>query len=842
MIVRTVAGARRRRSAPRFVVLLFAVVALLAGGGAGALAAPAEAPTVDLTQPTTTSVVESTVYLTATMSVDSADYTVGFAITAGPHKDTPLGSARNGAVFTTSYTGTTVGTDTIKAYVYSTGPHIHGTRADVLARVSSNAVDHTWVQPTITLSPNGSTAPTGTAHTVQASVTDDLGGSVRFTVISGPNAEQGAFVDGPPYTWTYTSNDEPGQDVITGGYFPPGWEGPATTDRVTHTWEQPTITLTPDGTTDAIRTQHTVTAEMTGPYDAVQFTVVDGPNRGSTSVDDSSPYQATYTSEKAGVDTIEATMLNVDGAPVGTPVRVTHTWVLPVYDVGLGPDATVSCVNTPFDLTVTAGRGEGAAGGLAVRVLGRLPGQPDRTEIVTTGEDGRATVPITRGAAGTETLTPDVPDAVVQGDPITHVWRNCGGLRVELQPAGTSGVVGSPFTATVTVRDADGVVANAEVTFQATMKGGENRRAVVRTDDAGIASSTYTRRLAGSDEITATVLSGDRRGVASIAHRWRAEPGLGVTLNPAGTTGLTGSPFTATVLVTNGTRPVPAAQVRFRATMTGQRDVLRTARTDRDGQASFPYTRPAAGTDRVTADVRTGSRRGQAAIAHVWSSVPRLGLALDPAGAASRVGAGFVATATFTDRGRPVAGTAVAFRSTMPGQRDITGSGVTDRAGRAAFRYSRSAIGPDTVTATASVGGRDATATIAHLWRNLKQVAPTVTGQLTLDRPATLPGGSAMASGGGCPPRSDVTLRMAGAVVGAVAAGPEGGYVTALRVPRLGVGRYTVRALCGGTTTQTTLDLVVTTSASGTAGAAAATVGAVLVFFALLGGQFLRPR
>lgn len=105
---------------------------------------------------------------------------------------------------------------------------------------------------------------------------------------------------------------------------------------------------------------------------------------------------------------------------------------------------------------------------------------------------------------------------------------------------------------------------------------------------------------------------------------------------------------------------------------------------------------------------------------------------------------------------------------------------------------------------------------------------------LQLERPSALPGGEARIRGTGCPPGSDVALRIEGRRVGSARADAGGRFDTDIDLQGFGVGRHSVVSECGGATFETRIDLVVTTSTGATAAAEAATAGAVLCFFVLL--------
>lgn len=87
---------------------------------------------------------------------------------------------------------------------------------------------------TIVLEPGSATNPPGTSHTVTARVTQvgspAEGVSVEIGVAEGPNALSperldtigyGCTDENGEFSWTYTSNGEPGSDIIASRVYPP---------------------------------------------------------------------------------------------------------------------------------------------------------------------------------------------------------------------------------------------------------------------------------------------------------------------------------------------------------------------------------------------------------------------------------------------------------------------------------------------------------------------------------------------------------------------------------------------------------------------------------------------
>lgn len=823
-----------RSSRLRLSILLFAVLAVF-----GVLAAVSAGPAVAQVTPGV-----------PTESVGPAESTAPAETTAPAEPTAPVGDPTAPAESTPppEPTGSIAPTEP-SAPTDSAGPTETATPTDPAT-------------PTETATPTESATPTEPAGTVltltQSSTRSAVGEMVTLTVtmahlldanapviyiLDGPEAGTHLDMEGGPRQYVSRYRGwAAGVNHFVAGY--PG-DGPPlpSSNVVEHTWEDLAVTLSPDGESSLVGTTHQLTATIPGDPRGITFTVTDGPNKGREGFARAPGNTWTYSSSAAGTDTIVASVVEGEGSIESEPV--TQTWTNPVgVDVALAPRDASTCVGSPFDVTVTTTSDGYPVMDVPVDVRASGEALPLITQSVRTDSSGSATASITRDTAGTETVSASVGGRmqITGATPVTHTWIDCGGLGISLTPAGTTSLVGSPFTVTAVVDYGDGPLANTPVDFRASLPGGQVQTWTVRTDELGHASFTYTRQRPGTEEIMGLVSAFDLRGEATVSHRWVAEPGLAVSLAPPGTTSVTGSPFTATVLASSGRRPLEGAVVRFRSSRPGEHDITSAARTNASGLASLRYSRPTAGTDVVTAEVTAGRRRGQASVTHFWVAAANLGLRVDPAGTANRVGETFTATTAFTDGGRPVADADVTFRVSAPGEPDIIAVRKTRGDGRATFSYSRATIGTDTVSAEASVGSRTATASIAHLWRTDLVVPPVAGTRLLLDRPSTLPGGKVVATGGGCAPGSGVTLVVAGRNVATVTSGAEGSYTAPLNVPDLDLGRYTLTANCSDSAARTMLDLVAVTSSSGAAVPGAATAAAVLAFFALLGGFFLRFR
>jgi hypothetical protein len=125
-----------------------------------------------------------------------------------------------------------------------------------------------FISSNITLAPATDTNPTGTTHTVTATVTENgqpaQGKIVTFTVTAGPHlgTTGAATTDATGQaSFTYTGVNA-GTDTIKASYIGPSGQ-PQESNAVTKIWEfvgAATLTLSPKTDTNPVRTQHCVTA------------------------------------------------------------------------------------------------------------------------------------------------------------------------------------------------------------------------------------------------------------------------------------------------------------------------------------------------------------------------------------------------------------------------------------------------------------------------------------------------------------------------------------------------------------------------------------------------------
>ena len=107
---------------------------------------------------------------------------------------------------------------------------------------------------------------------------------------------------------------------------------------------------------------------------------------------------------------------------------------------------------------------------------------------------------------------------------------------------------------------------------------------------------------------------------------------------------------------------------------------------------------------------------------------------------------------------------------------------------------------------------------------------PLAVGELAADVLSTLPGGTVVVTGDGCPSGAEVTASIDGVVVGSALAGADGRFEVEVVTPSI-PGQFEVQIACGEVVRTVPIAVVLTTS---TAGVGSSMVGTVMAFFLLL--------
>jgi hypothetical protein len=608
----------------------------------------------------------------------------------------------DGFPFTASYTGIRPGQDVITA-VWTDGD-----------LTLERTITHTWTAPRIEIEVSPAVADLGETVVVTVRLPDGAaGGRLELRVAAGPHAQPLAVLREGSLLRAEYAGLVPGTDIIEASLRGLAIE-PAPTATASVTWRTPSVLVTQTTAESVVDTEHTITVEVTGTTVGSIAVLVDGANAGAdVEVADGPGRTSTvrYTGSTAGTDRITATVTvgrqSYASAPLG------HSWIEPMVTVT--QDTAQSEPGQPVNLSATVVP-SGLPGAVIFTVVGA---GPDLTFRDDDAGDGW-THTYTRDRDGTDTVTAAFVPAgggVFTSAPIEHEWTpDPPEAVIVLSPAGATSCTGSPFTATATVTDAGTPVAGVPVRLSADSPlPGESPSGTTGAD--GRTSLSYSRADPGVDTLVATAQLPSGELLSSpLTHAWE-DCGLVVTVGPAGTSSTAGTNVTATVRVLDGGGTlVGEARVEARVSMSDQPDVTAVLVTDRNGLASWTWTRPSTGTDRIDVAATAGDRSGRATTEHFWTEPSDLQLRLGPPGTSGAVDSPFTTTALVTDRGVPVPDAEVRFRASLPGADDVVQVVRAGADGQASATYTRAIAGLETIEAEVLVGGQRATDSMVHLW------------------------------------------------------------------------------------------------------------------------------
>jgi hypothetical protein len=507
------------------------VAALLVAGGrngaqplAGAEVGDIKASvTVGLSPPNSIGLVGSSHTVTATVVQDgepAANRTVTFEVTgAHPQQGSATTNAAGQATFT--YTGTTAGTDTIRAtYVDTFG-----------GSTTSAPVQQEFREATIDLAPATSTGRTGTNHTVTATVSEGgtpvPGRRVDFAVTAGPHAGTSGFATtnaNSVATFTYAGTAG-GTDTIRASFTDS--VGRPHSDTARRTWIAFGLALAPATSTGLIGTNHTVTATLTEngqPAAAgrdVVFTITGAnPQQVTRTTNAAGQATFTYTGTSAGTDAIRARHDDRFGGSTSS-TQVQRTWSEATID--LAPASSTGRTGTSHTVTATVREVGAPAGGRVVSF--EITGANRQAATRTTNAAGQATFTYTGANAGTDTIRASFDDAAGAPHETTAERRwTAPDIGLTIDPATATGPVGGTHTVTATVTE-DGVAAPVRgVTFSVTGGPHAGAGATATTGGDGRASFTYTGTAAGTDAIVASFVDslGRTHTAQAVERVWTA--------------------------------------------------------------------------------------------------------------------------------------------------------------------------------------------------------------------------------------------------------------------------------------------------------------------------------
>jgi RHS repeat-associated protein len=289
----------------------------------------------------------------------------------------------------------------------------------------------------VALRPAVSTFPVGGAATLEAIATDAGGETipgalVRFTILSGPNANRivESRTDASGIArFTYTSAS-PGTDTVKATLFNTTFTA-LFSNTVAVTWLPAVhLALSPASASQPIGTPYNTTLQVTDnggqPVSnlTVTFRVTSGPDagrtgRGTTGTDGKTLF--TYTTKDAGTDILEADLLLQNGGTLASN-RVTMTWTSPL-SLTLAPFTSTYQLGNTATVTATLTDGSGQPVGGAALVF-QVPSGPDagRSAQAVTNATGQATFSLAGTQQGADTVQATAQRGGAVSNLVTVTW------------------------------------------------------------------------------------------------------------------------------------------------------------------------------------------------------------------------------------------------------------------------------------------------------------------------------------------------------------------------------------------------------------------------------------
>ncbi|MDI3339802.1 MAG: Ig-like domain-containing protein [Sphaerobacter sp.] len=479
----------------------------------------------------------------------------------------------------------------------------------------------------VTVTPESQTLEIGRKATFTASVTDVTnsttpkpveGATVSYTVTDGPNTKRTGSAttgaDGKATLTTDWSGASPGTDKVE---FKATKEGmtEAVAFTVTVTWVKvDELTVTPAKSFGIAGKSVTLTATALDSTDKalvgvdLKSQVTAGPNKSQTittvPTDEDGKATFTYTgSSTTGTDTVEVTTAGTSGKKATAQV----VWLRGPVKITLSPKTSTGTLALPHTLTATVTDGLGnEVAGATVRFT--VTGQNQVSKDVTTDADGEATFTYTSTRTGTDTVTAYV-DLNLDGDrdspdepqtTATITWAGRGELT--LSPSENTLALGQSQPLTATLTDATGAPL-PNITVRFTITGANPGTWTIKTNNAGVATITYTGQNLGIDILSAyadlnangSLNTSEPSTLATIT--WVRPATLSLAASDASPE--SGQAVAITATLTDSAGAVAGVPVRFSVSGVHAQSFVRAS--DIAGTAVFTYTGANAGTDTVSA-------------------------------------------------------------------------------------------------------------------------------------------------------------------------------------------------------------------------------------------------
>lgn len=296
-------------------------------------------------------------------------------------------------------------------------------------------------------------------------------------------------------------------------------------------------------------------------------------------------------------------------------------------------------------------------------------------------------------------------------------------VSIALAPATATEQIGSAYNATATVTDGNGQpVGNLNVSFLIASGPNQGTTVAATTNVSGQAFFTYTGNIAGTDQLSASVVGTNGQiGATPATIVWEGPTYYAVTLTPATQTDGIGSTatLTATVAVPGGI-PAPGVTVSFQVTDGPDAGKTFSGVSDSAGHAQFSFSNTVLGTDSVSASVTANGSTFTSNTATVqWIGIPTTLIYTGPTTGEWNDPLAFSALLTETLSGNPVPNQTVTFSLGS-----VTATGVTNAQGKASVSMTPSDP-PGTQALTVTFAGA------------LPYLPSTTSGVVSVDRDET---------------------------------------------------------------------------------------------------------
>ena len=370
---------------------------------------------VDITSAPTKADIDSNVSVVATVTDQNDDPVSGVGvrfIVTGENPTSGVATTNSNGEATFTYSGDTLGTDTVRAFVDLNGD----TGYDSGEPYDTTTID--WIDITFTLSPSSQSASLGEQVSIDASVTSPSGSvnnlRIRYKVTGANPKTSSVLTDGNgdatiAYTGTHSGTDTVTAYVDLNNNNVQDSGEPS--DTATVDWSTADLNLTPSSQTVTTNTSASLTASLTNSNVDVEGVVirysVTGANStsGTATTDSNGDATISYTGTNAGADTVTAYAdYNNNGSQdSGEPsVTATVTWTL-TASLSLSPTTTTPGVGSTSYTAVALTTSNGGVPGVVVHYS--VSGANSASGTMTTDGSGNTVISYTGNNSGTDTLT-----------------------------------------------------------------------------------------------------------------------------------------------------------------------------------------------------------------------------------------------------------------------------------------------------------------------------------------------------------------------------------------------------------------------------------------------------